>query len=256
MTADPPENRNEEGKDIFRRWAEEAPKQKGPASELIAAATVIVLRDGPDGIETLMLRRNSKLAFAGGMWVFPGGRVDRTDLDETDHPDDDLTPARRAAAREAKEEADIEVDHENLVVYSHWQPPEIAPKRFATWFFLGASLGGTAEDVTIDDGEIKDHAWLRPDDALARRDALEIEMAPPTWVTLFELSRHENVAAAMAATADRTPERYTTHIAAVDGGSVAMWHGDAGYEDQDTDRPGGRHRLHMLQSGWRFERTA
>ena len=37
-------------------------------SELIPAATVVVLRDGDDGIETLMLRKNSKIAF-GGRWA-------------------------------------------------------------------------------------------------------------------------------------------------------------------------------------------
>ena len=47
-------------------------------SPAIDAATVVVLRDGDEGLETLMLRRNSKIAF-GGMWVFPGGRVDDTD---------------------------------------------------------------------------------------------------------------------------------------------------------------------------------
>lgn len=245
----------DKGGDVFRRWAEDAPKRPTGTGELIPAATVIVVRDGTDGLETLMLRRNSKLEFAGGMWVFPGGRIDDGDRHAGDHPDDELAPARRAAVREAKEEADIEVDHEGLVVYSHWQPPEIAPKRFSTWFFLGASPGGTAEDVTIDDGEIKDHAWLRPDVALARRDALEVELAPPTWVTLFELSRFADVASALSGTADRPPEKYTTHIAMVDGGVVALWHGDAGYEDQDPEAGGSRHRLHMLQSGWRYERT-
>ena len=39
------------------------------------AATVVLLRDGAGGLETLLLRRNSRIAF-GGMWVFPGGRVD------------------------------------------------------------------------------------------------------------------------------------------------------------------------------------
>ena len=60
------------------RWARESRdgKQRAP---LIQAATVILLRDGADGLETLMLRRNSKLAFVGGMWVFPGGRVDAQD---------------------------------------------------------------------------------------------------------------------------------------------------------------------------------
>ena len=45
---------------------------------LIPAATVVVLRDGDAGLEVLMLRKNSKIVF-GGMWVFPGGRVDSED---------------------------------------------------------------------------------------------------------------------------------------------------------------------------------
>jgi 8-oxo-dGTP pyrophosphatase MutT (NUDIX family) len=45
----------------------------------IPAATVVLLRDAAGGLETLMLRRNSKLAFAGGAWVFPGGRIDPED---------------------------------------------------------------------------------------------------------------------------------------------------------------------------------
>ena len=48
------------------------------ASEPIDAATVVVARDSADGVEVLMLRRNSKIYF-GGMWVFPGGRVDPED---------------------------------------------------------------------------------------------------------------------------------------------------------------------------------
>ena len=43
------------------------------------AATVVLLRDTPDGVETLMLRRDTELAFAGGAWVFPGGRIDPED---------------------------------------------------------------------------------------------------------------------------------------------------------------------------------
>jgi 8-oxo-dGTP pyrophosphatase MutT (NUDIX family) len=40
-----------------------------------AAATVILLREGRDGVEVLAIRRHEKLAFMGGMWVFPGGSV-------------------------------------------------------------------------------------------------------------------------------------------------------------------------------------
>ncbi|HAL42384.1 MAG TPA: NUDIX domain-containing protein, partial [Gammaproteobacteria bacterium] len=39
-------------------------------SPTIPAATVVLLRDGEQGVEVLMLRKNSKITF-GGMWVFP-----------------------------------------------------------------------------------------------------------------------------------------------------------------------------------------
>jgi 8-oxo-dGTP pyrophosphatase MutT (NUDIX family) len=39
------------------------------------AATVLLLREGHDEVEVLAIRRHEKLAFMGGMWVFPGGAV-------------------------------------------------------------------------------------------------------------------------------------------------------------------------------------
>jgi 8-oxo-dGTP pyrophosphatase MutT (NUDIX family) len=43
------------------------------------AATVVLLRETPAGLEAWLLTRHTKLAFAGGMTVFPGGRVDDAD---------------------------------------------------------------------------------------------------------------------------------------------------------------------------------
>jgi 8-oxo-dGTP pyrophosphatase MutT (NUDIX family) len=43
------------------------------------AATVLALRDGDNGYEVLMLRRNLKSDFVGGAYVFPGGGVDSAD---------------------------------------------------------------------------------------------------------------------------------------------------------------------------------
>ena len=43
------------------------------------AATVILVRPAAQSFEIFMLRRTSKAAFAGGMYVFPGGRVDPED---------------------------------------------------------------------------------------------------------------------------------------------------------------------------------
>jgi 8-oxo-dGTP pyrophosphatase MutT (NUDIX family) len=46
------------------------------------AATVMLLRPGPGGMEVYMLRRQASMAFAAGMSVFPGGSVDARDADE------------------------------------------------------------------------------------------------------------------------------------------------------------------------------
>ena len=216
-------------------------------SDTLHAATVVLLRDAVDGLETLMLRKNSRLAF-GGMWVFPGGRIDDGDRAADA---DELTAAANAAVREAAEEAGLAVPSSALIPFSHWTPPAAAPKRFLTWFFL-APAPTTA--VVIDLGEIHDHAWMRPDAALARRDEGEIELAPPTWVTLNWLAAHPSVAAASAAAAARAPERFATRIAASDEGPVAVWTPDAAHESGDLAAPGPRHRLWMSRTGWRYER--
>lgn len=44
-----------------------------------AAATVVVVRDGPLGIEVLLLRRAERGDLNSGAWVFPGGLVDAAD---------------------------------------------------------------------------------------------------------------------------------------------------------------------------------
>jgi 8-oxo-dGTP pyrophosphatase MutT (NUDIX family) len=45
-----------------------------------AAATVVLLRDGADGVEAFLQRRVRTMAFAPGVHVFPGGSVDPRDL--------------------------------------------------------------------------------------------------------------------------------------------------------------------------------
>jgi 8-oxo-dGTP pyrophosphatase MutT (NUDIX family) len=45
------------------------------------AATVVLMRPGTDGPELYLLRRQTSMAFAGGMCVFPGGGVDSRDFD-------------------------------------------------------------------------------------------------------------------------------------------------------------------------------
>ncbi len=226
---------------------------RADASPSTPAATVVVLRDGPASVEVLMLRRNSAGAF-GGMWVFPGGRVDPGDGDTSGGPADELAAARQAAVREAREEAGLAIAPADLVPFSHWVPPPQAARRFATWFFL-AGAPDTA-DVVVDGSEIHEHRWMTPAEALHRRDQGEIELAPPTWVTLWRLAHATDVNAAIAEAARVHPEHFETHMGRdANGDIVAVWHGDTGYEDGNVDRPGPRHRLLMLPSGWRYERN-
>lgn len=213
------------------------------------AATVILLRDAVAGLETLMLHRTSKVAF-GGMWVFPGGRVDEADR-RPDDSDDEIA-ARRAAAREAAEECGLLLEPHELVPFSHWTPPAETPRRYATWFFVARASEG---EVLVDGGEIRDHAWLTPQEVLDRRQRGEVDLAPPTFVTLTDLATHPDVDSALAAAAARAPlPRYSTRWSVIDDGAVALWLGDAGYEANDPHAEGPRHRLWMLPQGWRLER--
>ena len=209
------------------------------------------MRDGDGGMETLLLRRSSRLGFGAGAWVFPGGRVDAGDWAGGVQADE-MGAARRAAVREAREETGLVVDDGALVPFSHWTPPPGRGHRFATWFFLCPAAAGA---VVVDGGEIVDHVWAQPGEALARHGAGEVELLPPTWITLAMLADHATVADAVSVAAARAPERFQTRFTKVDGGLVALYHGDAGYDDVDPDRPGGRHRLWMVGSSWRYERV-
>lgn len=44
------------------------------------ASTVILLREGPAGVEVLVTKRHENLAFMGGLWVFPGGALCAADM--------------------------------------------------------------------------------------------------------------------------------------------------------------------------------
>jgi hypothetical protein len=149
------------------------------------------------------------------------------------------------------EEAGLAVDPASLVWSAHWTPGAIgAARRFATWFFVAAAPVGT---VVVDDGEISEHQWIRPTDALDLRARGEIEIIPPTWVTLHELSGWPTVADAMAAVRARAPRHYLTRAGRVEGGMAMLWDGDAAYDDLDTTRPGPRNRLVMRDDDWQLE---
>jgi len=65
---------------------EQRPPPVAPPAEVPVrpAATVMLVKDTPAGLEVFVLRRVVGMAFAGGMTAFPGGAVDGSDH-ETDH---------------------------------------------------------------------------------------------------------------------------------------------------------------------------
>jgi 8-oxo-dGTP pyrophosphatase MutT (NUDIX family) len=240
----------------LKNWAEQARTSGGGPSgaEAKPAATVVVLRDGEHGLETLLLRRSSKMAFHGGAWVFPGGRIDEGDWLEGD---DLPRAAARAAVREATEEAGIEVDVDTLVHFSNWTTPDISPKRFATWFFAAPAHSEIAEAIA--DGVESDAVrWFRPADALAERAVGEIELAPPQWVTLHFLRDFATVDAALAGIAAQTPVDFTPQFHFIEGGgAICIYVGDVAWNDLGrVDEPGPHHRLVMpVKAEWVYERT-
>ncbi len=227
--------------------------ENSPSETLIAAATVLLLRDTNPGVEVLMLKRNSKIAF-GGMWVFPGGRVD---ADE--RTSDELASARAAAVRETHEEVGLVLPINDLVTWSHWQPPAAADmvtkggplRRFSTWFFAAPAPEG---DVAIDHGEIHDDVWLSPQEALDRHSAGAIELVPPTWLTLWQLNAHQSVESALDMAATREPPRFWTKRLSKNPITL-VWHGDAAYDSLDASVDGTRHRLVLGAEGWNYQNS-
>ncbi|MEI8254621.1 MAG: hypothetical protein WCJ30_03020 [Deltaproteobacteria bacterium] len=104
------------------------------------AATVILLRDGADGLELFFVKRHADVRFMGGAYVFPGGKLEASDSDPRVPGDLDLEasaarlgdpePARArglhvAAIRECLEEAGVLFACESLT------PEDVSSLRHA-----------------------------------------------------------------------------------------------------------------------------
>jgi 8-oxo-dGTP pyrophosphatase MutT (NUDIX family) len=86
---------------------------KKPA-EPVPAATVLMLRDGADGLEVFMVVRHHQIDFASGALVFPGGKADEADFDpdlddllDGASADPDMKAMQVASIREAFEECGV-----------------------------------------------------------------------------------------------------------------------------------------------------
>ena len=194
------------------------------------AATVMLLRDTADGLEVFMLRRNTAMAFAAGMYVFPGGRVDDADgagdegfvvaaIRECDEEagillavdadgcmvsDGHPVLAHREGVHDGTvdvrvlvEEHGLRLATDQLPWVAHWITPKgEAARRFDTRFFMVASPAGQSSHH--DDTESVASMWVRPPVAVADFLAGNLQLMPPTIWCLRELAEYSDVASAMA----------------------------------------------------------
>jgi 8-oxo-dGTP pyrophosphatase MutT (NUDIX family) len=188
------------------------------ASQARPAATVIILRDGKQGPEVLLLKRSQQAGFFPNAWVFPGGRVEE---DDSRVPragkllpwDSDIDAVGVAAIRECFEESGIwlgsgtpgpELRHQlnnrtaqlsrdqglcadlhRLRPWAWWITPAGEPKRYDTRFFLAVVTEREWAGVAADEVETTEARWLRPLDALQTEG---VALAPPTFRMLEELA--------------------------------------------------------------------
>jgi 8-oxo-dGTP pyrophosphatase MutT (NUDIX family) len=216
-------------------------------SDLIPAATVILLRQYEGRLETLMLRRNRSLKAFGGAWVFPGGRVDDADLPGGA----EFERAKHAAVREAHEETGLVLVPDALITLSQWIPPKAEIRRFSTWFFVAEAPEG---EVKIDEGEIHDYQWVCPKQVIADTPNPDMSIMPPTYISLYELSQFDQVERAIEAINRRENEHFETRFHKTEHGFTTIWAPDAAYETGELECDGPRRRLECTKSDWRYVR--
>ena len=137
-----------------------------------------------------------------------------------------------------------------MVLLSHWTTPVVEPKRFSTWIY--AAPLAADDEVVIDGGEIHDSQWILVHEAVARHEAGEMGMLPPTYVTLRRLSHYKNLQEMLAAERDSPAPEVFPVFAANTKPLTVMFRGDAGYDSGEVDTQGPRHRAVLRDSHWDY----
>lgn len=210
-----------------------------PAAASIPAATVVVFRNDPAGgaPQILMVTRSREMRFAGGMAVFPGGRVDPADFalarSLSSVGAEDETAHRIAAVRETLEETGLVIgtaaavsageaaaaralllhtgalapvlerfgwalDLARIEPFARWNPRgENLTRVFDTRFYL-ADLGTGDVALEIDATENTRLFWITAAGALAAAERGELAIIFPTRRNLERLARFASFAEACA----------------------------------------------------------
>ena len=215
------------------------------------AATAVLLRDSAIGIEVLLLRRNAKLAFAGGAWVFPGGAIDQVEMDDYSTEQE---AARIATTREINEECGLTVAVDDLVHFCNWTTPIGEKRRFSTWFFA-SQVTDTEKAVVIDGSEIHDFQWIGLHRAMELHHSGELVLMPPTYLSISLISHYSSASEACRSLALRSPYDVTPTLCELDGQVICLYPGDAGYKENNPVVDGPRHRTFFTSGGMRYEHS-
>ena len=90
---------------------------------------------------------------------------------------------------------DATIDLDLLHAWSWWITPEIEPKRYDTRFLVAIADGVEGRH---DDREVVASGWFDPREVMTSALQGDFPMAPPTWWTLLELSRHADIASVIS----------------------------------------------------------
>ena len=212
------------------------------------------------------MKRHQDMAF-GNAWVFPGGKIDPQDYRKAEiaparyhrkTTSDELDPqeiaaAYHAAIRESAEEAGVNMDEQQLVLLSCWTTPVLGDRpRFRTWFFVG-EIG--QQEIIVDGKEMLDYRWMLVNEAIQMDNVRALNMFPPTYNTLLEISIYPDVATTLTALHNKPLQVYNPKLLPCEGGYVSLYEGDAGYEAGDPAIRGARHRLVVDKDGYHLQKT-
>lgn len=156
------------------------------------AATVVILRDGGEGVEVFLVKRSREVDFMAGAYVFPGGRLDAAD-----------GSLEACAVRETFEEASLWLDAALLVPWVRWITPEVSPRRFDARFYLARAPEG--QEPRVDGREATEGLWITPANAMQRWQEGGMQLAPATAKSIDMLLAYATVAAALEDAARRPP---------------------------------------------------